>query len=173
MLDLFKHTITQQYTASLCTLGMCIDRCPDQLWQAKVARFPFSQAAFHTLFFADLYLCESIEAQRLLPFHIEHAAWFADYEQLERRDPTSLYERIDIQRYLQHCRRRAEEVMAAETAESLAAVASFSWRPIPRAELHVYNIRHIQHHAAQLILKLRLESGLEFPWIGSGWREFC
>lgn len=171
MLDLFKQTITQQYTASLCTLAMCIGRCPDELWQTKVARFPFSQSAFHTLFFTDLYLCEDIEAQRQQPYHVEHATWFADYEQLEERDPTTLYERGDIQRYLQFCRRRAEEVMAAETADSLAAVAGFSWRRIPRAELHVYSIRHIQHHAAQLILKLRLEAQMHFPWIGSGWQK--
>jgi hypothetical protein len=171
MLDLFKQLTTHQYTASLCTLGMCVDRCPEEIWQAKVARFPFSQTVFHTLFYTDLYLSESIDAQRLQPYHVEHAEWFADYEQLENREPTTLYERTDIQRYLLHCRRRAEEVMTTESAESLAAIAGFSWRQIPRAELHVYNIRHIQHHAAQLILKLRLEAGLHFPWVGSGWRE--
>ena len=40
-----------------------------------------------------------------------------------------------------------------------------------RAELHVYSIRHIQHHAAQLSLRLRLDAGVAIPWIGVGWRE--
>jgi uncharacterized damage-inducible protein DinB len=171
MRDLYRDLVSKQYAASLCMLGLCIDRCPDALWDARVARFPFSQAAFHTLFFTDLYLSKSIEDQRNEPFHIEHAAWFADYEQLEQREPTATYERPDIHRYLQHCRTKAEKVIAAETQESLAAQTTFSWRKVPRAELHIYNIRHIQHHAAQLSLRLRLDAGIDTPWIGTGWRE--
>jgi hypothetical protein len=62
-------------------------------------------------------------------------------------------------------------VIAAETAETLTAGCGFQRRPISRAELHVYNLRHIQHHAAQLSLRLRLDAQQEIPWIGSGWRE--
>jgi hypothetical protein len=40
-----------------------------------------------------------------------------------------------------------------------------------RAELYVYNLRHIQHHAAQLSLRLRLDHGVNIAWVGSGWRE--
>lgn len=171
MLDLYKHLITQEYGGSLCMLGLCIDRCPDALWQVKVARYPFSQSAFHVLFFTDLYLSKSIEDQREQQFHKDHAAWFADYEQLEEREATTIYERADIQRYLRHCRAKAESVVAAETAESLAAPAGVSWRKCTQAELHVYNIRHIQHHAAQLSLRLRLDAGIDIPWISHGWRE--
>jgi hypothetical protein len=42
---------------------------------------------------------------------------------------------------------------------------------LSRAELHIYNIRHIQHHAGQLSLRLRLETGEGVDWVGSGWRE--
>jgi hypothetical protein len=44
-------------------------------------------------------------------------------------------------------------------------------RHLPRAELHVYNIRHIQHHSAQLIMRLRLDCDVDVPWISSGWRD--
>ena len=40
-----------------------------------------------------------------------------------------------------------------------------------RAELYVYNTRHLQHHAAQLSLRLRLDAGVHTPWFGGGWRE--
>jgi len=46
--------------------------------------------------------------------------------------------------------------------------ACFTGRNSPRAELHVYNIRRIQHHAAQLNLRLRLDTNVDIPWIGSG-----
>lgn len=171
MLDLYKHLISQEYAGSLCMVGLCVDRCPNELWQVKIASYPFSQSAFHALFFADLYLSRSIEDQRLDPFHIEHARWFGDYEQLQRREPTAVYERGDIQRYVGFCREKAERVVAAETADSLAAPAGFDWRKCTQAELHVYNIRHIQHHAAQLSLRLRLDVGIDIPWVSHGWRN--
>jgi hypothetical protein len=40
-----------------------------------------------------------------------------------------------------------------------------------RGELHVCNFRHLQHHAAQLSLRLRSDAGVEIPSVGSGWRS--
>jgi len=37
-----------------------------------------------------------------------------------------------------------------------------------RAELHIYNIRHIQHYAAQLSLRLRLDTEVDIPWVSHG-----
>ena len=44
-----------------------------------------------------------------------------------------------------------------------------AWVKLSRTELHVYNIRHLQHHAAQMILRLRLDHAIDFPWHKSGW----
>jgi len=41
----------------------------------------------------------------------------------------------------------------------LAGQSGFHRRKCSGAELHVYNIRHVQHHAAQLSLRLRLDGG--------------
>ena len=49
----------------------------------------------------------------------------------------------------------AADMLAGETAETLGAPCGLARRDFSRAELHVVNIRHIQHHAAQLILPLR------------------
>jgi hypothetical protein len=72
---------------------------------------------------------------------------------------------------LDHCRQKAIKVIAAETEASLKGPCRFARRTITRAELHVYNMRHVQHHAAQLSLRLRLNAKIDIPWIGSGWRE--
>ena len=71
--------------------------------------------------------------------------------------------------YLEHCRRLARAVVAAETETSLEQLAGYAWTPLKRAELHVYNVRHLQHHAAQISLRLRAEANMEVPWIKSGW----
>ena len=168
MIETFKRLIVSQFEASFCTLGHCIERCPDDLWDVRVAKYPFCQVAFHTSFFADFYLGSDADALRLQPFHLANAKLFGDYEQLQDREPLSLYERSQVEGYLEFCRSKAAATIAAETEESLNAPAKFNRRNFSRAELHVYNIRHIQHHAAQLILRLRLDSNIDVPWIGAG-----
>ena len=100
-----------------------------------------------------------------------HRAMSRDYEELEDRPQSLLYERPDVIAYLSHCRGKAAAAIAAETAESLRGLSGFHWLKFSRAETHVYNIRRIQHHAAHLSLRLRLDWGAEVPWFGSGWRE--
>jgi hypothetical protein len=171
MLESFKELIARQYEAAFCTLNVCIDRCPDANWNLPVANLKFCQVAFHTLFFADYYLGTSPAALRLQKFHPNNAHVFRDYEELEDRRQQLLYERADVKRYLAHCRNKAREVIGEETADVLAARCGFPPKTVSRAELHVYNLRHLQHHAAQLSLRLRLDAEVDVPWIGSGWRE--
>lgn len=171
MLDTYKELIANQFEAALCTLGVCIDRCPDAAWNAPVANLKFCQVAFHTLFYTDFYLGPSAGAFRQQPFHRDHPGFFRDYEELEDRAQVLLYDKPSIKTYLDHCRKKAAEVVGAETVETLAGPSGFERRTFSRAELHVYNIRHIQHHAAQLSLRLRMDSNQDIPWIGSGWRE--
>lgn len=171
MIETFKRLIASQFEASLCTLAHGIERCPDELWNARVAKYPFCQVAFHTLFFADFYLGPDADSFPRQPFHLATPILFGDYEQLQDREPVSLYERSQITSYLDFCRSKAAATIASETEMILNAPANFARRNFTRAEMHVYNIRHIQHHAAQLILRLRLDSNVDIPWIGAGWRE--
>ena len=165
-----QPVLASQYEAALATLGLCVKVAPEKVWSGTVARYPFNQTAFHTLFFMDFYLGLEPADLRGQSFHQANPELFGDYEQLEDREPVGTYSKEQITTYLRFCREKAIAVLAAETEESLAAPARFG-RPISRLELHVYNIRHVQHHAAQLILKLRLEAGVDIPWVGSGWRE--
>ncbi|MEK6262388.1 MAG: DinB family protein [Planctomycetota bacterium] len=169
MLDTFKELVTNQFAAAFCMLETCNDRCPDAAWDAPVANLKFCQVAFHTLFYADFYLGRNADALRRQPFHHDHQQFFRDYEELEDRTQVLLYDKPSIKTYLDHCRKKALEVIAAETAESLAGPSGFERRTFSRAELHVLNIRHIQHHAAQLSLRLRIDFHQDIPWIGSGW----
>jgi hypothetical protein len=171
MLAAYKALVTNQFEAAFCTLNACIDRCPDTLWNQPVGSFPVSLVAFHTLFFADFYLEADESSFKSQPFHADHAAIFADYEQLEYREPVSRYEKGFIKAYLDYCRQKALKVIGAETEDSLNGPSGFARRTCTRAELHVYNMRHIQHHAAQISLRLRLDANVDIPWIGSGWRE--
>jgi hypothetical protein len=171
MIETYKRLVASQFEASLCTLGHCVAKCPDAVWNTRVAKYPFCQVAFHTLFFADFYLGPDAESLRQQPFHLANPALFGDYEQLQDREPESLYERPQIRAYLEFCRHKATAAIAAETDETLCAPTKFARRNFSRAELHVYNIRHIQHHAAQMIMRLRLDTDVDIPWIGAGWKD--
>ncbi len=171
MTGTFKVLTANQFEAAFCTMNACIDRCPDAAWNAKVCNLSFCQAVFHTLFYADCYLGPNTESLRKQQFHRENEAFFGDYEELEDRVQVAMYEKEPIKVYLEHCRKKAAEVIAAETADTLAARSGFDWHAFSRAELYVYTIRHIQHHAAQLSLRLRIDHGENIPWIGSAWRE--
>lgn len=170
MLDTLRHLLLSQYEAALCMLNRCIDLCPDAAWDAPVANLAFCQVAFHTLFFTDVYLGPDEESVRDQPFHQERPGFFRDYEELLPRRQQHYYDRQAIREYLDYCRQKAAAVLDDETAESLAGGHGFPGRPPTRAELHVYNIRHIQHHAAQLGLRLRLDAGADVRWVGWGWR---
>lgn len=173
MIDLYRELIARQFEAAFCMLGACVDRCPEDRWYESVANLKFCQAAFHVLFYADLYLSTTWEAVPAQAFHQEYAAVFGNYEELRDVAQQAVYEKPFIRTYLQFCRDKAARVVAAETEESLARSPGFDWLKFPRAEVHVYNIRHIQHHAAQLSLRLRLDTGDGIPWAGSGWRELA
>jgi hypothetical protein len=173
MLDTLKQLIANEYEASLCMLNHCITRCPDAGWDAPVANLKFCQAAFHTVFFTDLYLQpgDDFEAFKRQPFHAERRDDFGDYEEWQNRPQVRLYERAFVLAYLLHVRGKARETVARESAEVLSGPSGFSWRKCSRAELHVYNMRHVQHHAAQLSLRLRLDHGIDVPWVGHAWKD--
>jgi hypothetical protein len=173
MIQTLKELLGHQYEASLSALNLSIARCPDEIWNQPVAKWKFCQAAFHVVFFSDLYLQSSddVEALKRQPFHVEHKETFRDYEELEDRPQVLVYEKPFVMSYLLQVRRKAQDTIERETAEILAGPSGFHWRKCSRAELHVYNIRHIQHHAAQLSLRLRQDTDVNIPWVSHAWKE--
>lgn len=168
MLATYKEAITSQFDAALKTLGHCIDSCPDDLWSEPVVELTFNQAGFHALFFADLYLGREIEGLREQPFHQEHGSDFGDYEELEQRKQTQSYDKTFLKAYLDHCRMKAKRVIASEDEAALLSRPGFQWLEFTRAEVHTYNLRHVQHHASQLSLWLRTAGAEGAPWVGEG-----
>ena len=135
-----------------------------QCGTAASAIWLFARWRFIALFFTDFYLGgPDEESFRNQPFHVENRHIFRDYEELEDRVQVLLYDKPGIKAYCGHCRNKAAQVVAAETEDSLRAPCGFARKAFSRAELYVVNIRHIQHHAAQLSLRLRLTRRKAFP----------
>jgi len=164
MIDTIKTLILNQMTASLDTLKYCIDSCPESEWQEAHKDAPFSQVVFHAIFYADFYLGRDSIPFKDQPFHVSHRDTFKDYEEMEDKIPVHLYEKAFCLDYLAHCVAKMRATVEAETADSLSGDSGIDFRKISRAELYVYNMRHIQHHAAQLGLRIQMVTDKEMPW---------
>lgn len=169
MLELYKNTLGSQLNAALTMFREAVVQCPDENWEGNVGDHAFWHVAYHTLFFTDLYLSrddKSFEARDLHRenYHFLGKKPFPPYEILVADDP---YTRDVILEYVEICRRKAEEAIGSETGESLEGPSGFFWYEVPRAELYVINIRHVQHHGAQMALYLRKTAGIGIDWVGN------
>ena len=118
----------------------------------------------HTPVFTDIYLDWGEDAFRRQDFHQDNPQLFQDYEELEDKTPRNFYAKTDCRAYLDFCRQKVRKVLPTETAQILLGDSGYSWRSISRLGLHIYNIRHIQHHAAQLGLRRQLSGGAPLDW---------
>lgn len=145
----------------------CIKVCPADRWEGKIANATFRQVAYHTLFFVDLYLSPNADAFKLRDLHHEGG---------DERGPTlsrGLNQEQTLE-YLEICRQKAIDTLASESRQILQGPCGFP-RKLSRGELHLYNIRHIQHHTGQLSAHLRrldpsLTDSKTLPWVASGWK---
>ena len=169
MLKMIQDSLVGQYGAALKMLRGCLDGADSRVWHAAVGQRPFWHVVYHTLFYADLYFSRSEEAFRPQGFHREGynflgpQAWAPEMKIVWDQ----AYEKEMLVGYLEVCRGKGKVAIADETEKTLAGGSGFGWLKISRLELHLYNIRHIQHHTGQLGGVLRRELGRGVEWIGS------
>lgn len=173
MIEAVKSALTGQFEASLTMLEDALRQCPDDRWETPVGDFPFWHAAYHALFYTDLYLTQNLDSFTPQEFHRENYQYFG---QLPPPECTPFvasipYSRETLLEYTSHCLQKASEAIAQETVESLNGPCGFWWYSLPRLEFHLNNIRHVQHHAAQLSLRLRRDADIDVAWVGRRTRE--
>jgi hypothetical protein len=158
--DLLKAALWQQFGAAIDMLENAMEACPDDLWSDRSRQPEFWYLIFHTLFFLDLYLSGSME--RFVP---------PEPFNLDELDPAGVlperpYTKEELRSYLQHGRGKCRATIEALTEEAARWPAGFDWIDLNGAELLLYNLRHVQHHAAQLNLILRQTVDAAPRWVG-------
>lgn len=166
MIEQYKRSLISQYHAALSMLSDCISKCPEANWNGNVGSFPFWHVVYHALFYTDMYLSPDLDSFAPPGFHRENYQYFGrlpwpPHEIVLANIP---YDKETLLEYVQHCRDKTTEAVGAETIETLEGACGFWWYKIPRSEFHVNNIRHIQHHTAQISLYLRISAGVEIQW---------
>jgi hypothetical protein len=160
----FLSIVHRQLVAAFETLEQTVSIADDKLWQEAHTDGSVDQVVFHTLFYADLYMNPSPDGFRDQAFHRAHQEFFQDYQEERDEEPTNHYARETCLDYLRFCKEKAALATDTETEESLAGDSGFSWYPCSRAEMYLINVRHIQHHGAQLGLRRQLAGYDPLRW---------
>jgi hypothetical protein len=152
----WKTILWQQFGAAIDMLGNAIEACPDSLWREQLWNHPtepsgfseFWYLAYHTLFWLDFYLTGSLDDYTPpSPF------------MLSELDPAGAlpeqpYTKTELQAYLNYGRAKCQSTIESLTDEQASRHCKFQWVELTFAELLLYNMRHVQEHAAQLNLIL-------------------
>jgi hypothetical protein len=165
MIDFWRSVIWQQFHAAIDMLGNAIEACPDSVWSGEAPR-AFWYTAFHVIFFLDMYLSEEDEDR----FHPPAPFGRTELEP-EFVPPERTYRKAELLGYLEHCRKQLDAVMAGMTETWIANSCPFAYREMSNGELLLYNMRHVQHHAAQLNLLLRQRTDSAPDWVSKGGRK--
>lgn len=154
-----KRIIWSQFGASIDMLENAVRACPEAVWADRSLQPEFWYVVFHSLFFLDLYLSESnVGFYPPPPFTLD---------ELDERGlpPERVYTKEELQKYLEHCRAKCRATIAAMTEEQANRRCGFDWLDLSVAEVLLYNMRHVQHHAGQLNLILRQKIDSAPRWV--------
>lgn len=160
MLSDWKNTLWQQFGASIDMLENAIRACPPEVWGQRSLRSEYWYIASHTLFWLDYYLTP--DSQQFAP-----PPPFG----LEELDPAGVippraYTPGELLVYLEYGSVKCRRVIGELTEESMFQPCGSRRPGFSNVELLLYNMRHVQHHAAQLNLILRQRIDSAPQWVG-------
>jgi DinB superfamily len=151
-----KEIIWRQFGASIDMLKNAVTLCPAECWDTEKK---FWYNSYHCLFFLDYYLT-------LEPKNFSPPAPFT-LSEFEDSMPERTYTKDEVLTYLKFCRKKCRDLIAGMSDE----VAKSFWTnesktmSYPVIEILLYNMRHVQHHSAQLNLLLRQEINDAPHWV--------
>jgi uncharacterized damage-inducible protein DinB len=156
--DPWREATWRQFGASIDMVENAMHACPPHVWRSD--RKPeFWYIAFHTLFWLDLYLSDSLgKFAPPDPFTLDEL-------EAESEVPREAYTIEELQAYLDHGRAKCRALIASLTRERAAERCGFQWVDCTVGELLLYNMRHVQHGAAQLNLILRQQTDSAPNWV--------
>ena len=162
MIDMqWKQMVWRQLGGAIDMLENAVAACPDGVWRAGEPPRALWYVTFHTLFFLDLYTFGTLEGfappRPFTPDELDPAGVY----------PERVYSRDELGEYLRACRDKCRSAVAALTQEAAARRCEFGWLQESYGELLLRNIRHVQHHTAQLNWVLGETTGAAPGWVGT------
>ena len=161
----WKAVIWHQFGATITMLENAIRACSDELWREHLhsessPHSDFGQfwyVAYHTLFWLDFYLSDSIEGFAPPPPYT-----LSEFD--EGLLPDRVYTKEELPNFLAYGRNKCRTRIETLVDELAPQRCRTDWPEMTIAELLLYNMRHVQEHAAQLNLMIGQKVGS-----GPGW----
>lgn len=159
MSEFWKELTWRQFGAAIDALKNAINACPEELWGDQSRFHQYWYMVYHTLFYLDFYLEADTENFRPPePFT------------LSELDPAGVlperaYTKAELLDYLAYGRKKCRETILSMSDERARERYVFGRMDLSIAELHLYNMRHVQHHTAQLNQILRQETDSSPGWV--------
>ena len=167
---LVTAALKSQYHAALAMLRDAIERCPDDLWLDARPKNAFWQVAYHTLFFAHAYLGDKATFQ----------PWAGHQRDNQNEDgipgepdPKSTlpliprpYTKAQALEYWAIVDAMVDH--AVDTMDLRRQDSGFPRYQMSKFEHQLVNLRHIEHHMAQLADRLRAACDVNVTWRGKG-----
>lgn len=151
------ESIWAQLGASLDMLENAIVMCPEEHWDTERE---FWYTSYHCIFWTDYYL--TTDPSKFVP---PAPFTFSEFDPIGKL-PDRTYTKIEVITYLEHCRQKAYLLTSELTIEKLNERWINEYKNYSLLEILIYNIRHIQHHSAQLNLFLRQTINNAPGWVG-------
>jgi len=158
-IEFFRNLLWQQFGAAIDTLENTIDACPEELWTDQSKHHLYWYTAYHTIFWLDYYLSD--KPDDFLP---------PEPFTLSEFDPAGVipekpYTKNELLKYVRFCREKCRNKINEMTEEGAQVRWKSGWMDFSIYELCLYNMRHVQHHAAQLNLMLREHENSATRWV--------
>jgi hypothetical protein len=156
-----RTALWKQIGAAIDMLEKALIGCPDSLWTERVwivtgeSHFPsqfaeFWYLTFHVLVWFDLYLSGVPEEEFAPPSPFIQA----EIDSVEAL-PEQPYSKDQLHAYLVSLRQKCHTIFSQLSEEEMQRTVEYGWSrgdKVSYIELQLYNLRHIQEHAAQLSL---------------------
>ncbi len=162
----WQASVWRQFGAAIDMLDNALRACPDELWQERLYHerslqpqfAEFWYVGYHALFWLDFYLSDSAEG-------FAPPAPFTLSELDPGLLPDRVYTKAELQIYLEHGRNKCRVKLETLTDALVPQRSRPDWPEMSVAELLLYNMRHVQEHAAQLSLFLGQKVGSAPGWV--------
>jgi hypothetical protein len=166
MIAALKESLWKQFGASIDMLKNAISLWPEDRWSTKKK---FFYNAYHCLVFLDYYLTypASRNFSSSLPFTLAEQGFVIE-DAIDDVIPDRIYSKKELLDYLHSSREKCYRVISGLTEENINDrwIEPDGHMNYSILELLLYNMRHVQHHAAQLNMMLRQEINEAPGWIG-------
>ncbi|SMD45507.1 DinB superfamily protein [Aquiflexum balticum DSM 16537] len=160
-----KEIIWNQFGASIDMLINVISNCPDNYFERN-PRFYF--IAFHSAIFLDYYATLPPGNFSPLLSFTQKGPEDRPKEAIDDSIPDKIYSKEELVDYLKQSREKCKQLVLSLTDEKLNERFKEGDGPndmdYPILEILLYNMRHTQHHTAQLNLLLRQDLDQHMEW---------